>query len=205
METRGSNLWAPDAPISSPHLWAAAGIIALLFSMGCMMADIVPGSVPKDWAANPKRHVVNLKRMPDNEAALKTITIAENARSGTNAWASGTQLGIQLPFALTRPALDYYEGLIRGYQKRSWKTYIEPRSLMDYSAVVSHHEVFERDGKTFRDIEVVEMKLAFHADFTQEGTQGVHFIKTRTVVLDRKGRVLAVFGDGQTEAPVLAI
>ena len=76
---------------------------------------------------------------------------------------------------------------------------------MDYSAAVSHHETFERDGRTFREVEVVELKLAFHADFTQEGTQGVHFTKTRTVVLDRKGTVIAVFGDGPTEAPVLAI
>ncbi len=203
METRHLDCLA--AVLKCPIRWAASGILVWVLSMGCLMADIVPGSVPKDWPANPKRHVVTLKRMPGDEAALKAITLAENASSGTNAWSSGTQLGIRLPFALTRPALEYYETLIRGYQKRSWKTFIEPRSLMDYSATVSHHETFERDGKTFRDVDVVEMKLAFHADFTQEGTQGVHFTKTRTVVLDRKGTVIAVFGDGPTEAPILAI
>lgn len=193
------------AAVKFPIRWTASGILLWVLSMGCLRADIVPGSVPKDWPANPKRHVVTLKRMPGDEAALKAITIAENASSGTNAWSSGTQLGIRLPFALTRPALEYYEALIRGYQKRSWKTFIEPRSHMDYSATVSHHETFERDGQTFRNVDVVEMKLTFHAEFTQEDTQGLHFIKTRTVVLDRKGSVLGVLGDGSTEVPVFAI
>jgi hypothetical protein len=76
---------------------------------------------------------------------------------------------------------------------------------MDYTAELSHQATFERDGRSFRDVDVVEMKLLFHAEFTQEGTLGVHFVKTRTVVLDRKGVVLAVFGDAPTEAPVLAI
>ncbi len=203
METRHLDCLA--AAVNSPIRWTASGILLWVLSMGCLMADILPGSVPKDWPANPKRHVVTLKRMPDHEAALKAITLAENAPSGTNAWSSGTQLGVRLPFALTHPALEYYEALVRGYQKRSWKTFIEPRSLMDYSATVSHHETFERDGQTFRDVDVVEMKLTLQAEFTQEGTQGLHFIKTRTVVLDRKGRVLAVLGDGPTEVPVFAI
>ena len=205
MESRRLGSGVADAAMRSPIRWVAVGILAWILSLGCPMADVVPGSVPKDWPANPQRHVVTLKRMPEDEVALKRITIAENSASGTNAWASGTQLGIRLPFALTRPAIEYYEGLSRGYQKRSWKTYIEPRSLVDYSAVVSRHDAFERDGKTFRDVDVVEMKLTFHAEFTQEGTQGVHFTKTRTVVLDRKGTVIAVFGDGPTEAPVFAI
>lgn len=205
MKTRWSVFWDSCGVTRSSNRWAAAGAFAWVFAMGCLMADVVPGSVPKEWPTNPKRHLVTLKRLPDAESALKAITIAENTPSGTNDWSCGSQLGIRLPFALTRPSLEYYEGLIRGYQKRSWKTFIEPRSLMDYSATVSHYETFERDGTTFRDVDVVEMKLNFHADFTQEGTQGVHFIKTRTVVLDPKGRVLAVFGDGKTEAPVLAI
>lgn len=205
METRRFVLRDLHAALKLPNRWAAAGIFALVFSMSCILASIVPGSVPKDWPANPKRHVVSLSRTPGDEASLKRITLAENAPTGTNAWSSGTQLGIRLPFALTPPALEYYEALVRGYQKRSWKTFIEPRSLMDYSAAVSHHETFERDGKKFQEVDVVELKLVFHADFTQEGTQGVHFTKTRTVVLDRKGTVIAVFGDGPTEAPVLAI
>jgi len=205
VEIRGFVILDPHAALKPPNRWAAAGIFALVFAMGCLLADIVPGSVQKDWPANLKRHVVRLNRTPSDEASLKRITIAENASTGTNAWSQGTQLGIRLPFALTHPALEYYEALVLGYQKRSWKTFIEPRSLMDYSAAVSHHETFERDGKTFREVDVVELKLAFHADFTQEGTQGVHFTKTRTVVLDRKSTVIAVFGDGPAEAPVLAI
>lgn len=205
MESRRLGCRTAGASKESLIAWAAAVILLWGLSQGSLMADVLPGSVPKDWPANPQRHVATLKRIPKDEAALRRIATAENAPSGTNAWSSGIQLGIRLPFALTLPAIEYYEGLIRGYQKRSWKTYVEPRSLMDYSAMVSHHEAFEWKGKTFRDVDVVEMKLNFQADFTQEGTQGVHFIKTRTVVLDRNGKVLAVFGDGKTEAPVLAI
>jgi hypothetical protein len=184
---------------------ALLAILALFVSSAFLNASVLPGSAPKDWPANPKRHVITLKRTPDDESALKKIALAETAPPGTNSWSSGAQLGIPLPYSLTRKALEHYEGLIRGYQKRSWKTYVEPRSLMDYSAELSHQARFERDGRSFRDVDVVEMKLMFRADFTEEGTQGVHFIKTRTVVLDRKGVVLAVFGDGPTEAPVLAI
>ena len=125
---------------------------------------------------------------------------ARNAR-----WFRGTRLGVLLPYALSGQALEYYEWLIEGYRTRSWKTHIEPHSPMDYSAMVTHHDVFERGGKIFRDAEVVEMKLTFQTDLTQVGTQGIHFKKIRAVVLDGKGAVLAVFGDGLTEAPTLAI
>lgn len=181
------------------------GILGFLFSLMVLVADIVPGSAPKNWPANPQRHGIQLKRTPEDEASLKKIALAEVAPSGTNAWSRGSQLGIRLPFSLTRDALEYYEGVVRGYQKRSWKTYIEPRSGVDYTATVSHKNTFERDGRSFREVDVVEMTLSFHAEFTEEGTQGVHFKKSRTVVLDAKGRVVAVFGDGPTEAPVLAI
>lgn len=184
---------------------ALLAILAFVVSAPRLDADVFPGAVPKDWPANPKRHVIALKRTPDDESALKKIALAETAPSGTNSWSSGAQLGIPLPYSLTRKALEHYEALIRGYQKRSWKTYVEPRSQMDYTAELSHQATFERDGRSFRDVDVVEMKLMFDAAFTQEGTQGVEFIKTRTVVLDRKGVVLAVFGDGPTEAMVLAI
>lgn len=184
---------------------ALLAILAFFVSATFLDASVVPGSVPKDWPANPKRHVITLKRTPDDESALKKIALAETAPSGTNSWSRGAQLGIPLPYSLTRKALEHYEGLVRGYQKRSWKTYVEPRSQMEYTAELSHQATFERDGRSFRDVDVVEMKLLFQAEFTQEGTQGVHFMKTRTVVLDRKGVVLAVFGDGPTEAPVLAI
>ncbi len=178
---------------------------SLLFWMTRLTADVLPGADAKEWAANPNRHVVMIQRTPADRHSLKMINRAENASSDTNTWFKGTRLGVLLPYALSGQALEYYERLIDGYRNRSWKTHIEPHSLMDYSAVVTHHDVFERDGKTFRDVDVVEMKLTFQADFTQEGTQGIRFKKTRAVVLDGKGSVLAVFGDGLTEAPILAI
>lgn len=180
-------------------------LLGFLLGLAGLSADVVPGSGPKEWPTNPERHVISVRRQPDEKAALEKIAIAEKAPTGTNGWAGGTRLGIRLPHALTGKALGYYEELVRGYQKRSWKGYVEPRSSLEYTATLAHHDEFRRDGRTFRGVDVVELKLRFHADFTEEATQGIHFTKERTVVLDRKGRVLAVFGDGPVEAPVLAI
>ena len=60
-------------------------------------------------------------------------------------------------------------------------------------------------GKTYANVYVVTLKLTFDANFTEEATTGVHFDKQRTVVLDARGAVQAIEGDGETEMPMLAI
>jgi len=54
-------------------------------------------------------------------------------------------------------------------------------------------------------VDVVNLKLEFNADFTTEGTTGLRFTKTRQVVIDAAGKVVAITGDGKTEAPMVAI
>jgi hypothetical protein len=182
-----------------------ATLWALLLGAWGVTADVVPGATPKHWPADPHRHTVSIARSPADKPSLKKIRTAETHPPGTNHWSSGIQNRIRLPRAVTQEALDYYQGLIEGYRKKSWTTYNEPRSALRYEASVTHRETFTQDGRTFREVDVVELKMTFEASFTEEGTQGLHFTKTRTVVLDRTGRVLAAFGDGPTEVPVFAI
>ena len=83
--------------------------------------------------------------------------------------------------------------------------YVEPSSKLSYAAAVKFEETFKQGDKVFENVNVVTMKLEFSADFTAEGTMALHFNKTRQVILDASGKVLAVFGDGKTEAPLMAI
>jgi hypothetical protein len=67
------------------------------------------------------------------------------------------------------------------------------------------HKEFTLDGKSFKNVHVVTLKLTFSQNFAATGTEGMHFEKKRIVVLDNDGKVLQVFGDGSTEVPILAI
>ena len=52
---------------------------------------------------------------------------------------------------------------------------------------------------------MVTLKLTFDQNFAATQTEGMHFEKKRVVVLDGKGKVLHISGDGPTEVPILAI
>ena len=72
-------------------------------------------------------------------------------------------------------------------------------------AAVSFHETWNHEGIQFSNVYVVKMELRFNADFTEDGTTGIMFTKSRMVVLDKQGTVLRVYGDGMTEAQKVAI
>lgn len=194
-----------------------AGSIAVTGSF----ASMTPDAKPKDWPATPAKHVVTITRDDSSTINKQMIEAAENAQpaihdmetapgvtnaaAATNTWWYGEQNRIKMPFALTGDAVDYYEALVKSYQKKAWKTYCEPSSKLVYEATVKHHDSFTQDGETLTDVYVVTLKLAFSADFTEDATIGVHVDKERTVVLDAKGVVKAVKGDEKTVAPMLAI
>ncbi len=64
---------------------------------------------------------------------------------------------------------------------------------------------YKSEGMTFKDVHVVTLKLTFEQNFAATQTEGMQFQKSRIVILDDKGKVLHVTGDGPTEVPVLAI
>jgi len=82
---------------------------------------------------------------------------------------------------------------------------VEPSSRIEYQASVKSHAEFTHDGKSFRDVRVVTLKLSFTQNFCATGTEGMSFTKERVVVLDAKGTVVHITGDGPTETPILAI
>jgi len=200
--------------------WAVTASIFLMLAATAPSA-MLPDAKPRDFPANAGRHVISIRRDAADEIQKKMITAAEVAvpdkralqmalgdtpvAGDENQWWYQEQLGIRIPFAITGAAVEYYSKLIDGYQKQAFKRYMEPSSKLDYHAGVAFHQAFEIEGKTFKDVHVVVMKLTFSENFAATTTEGMEFKKQRTVVLDAKGTVLAVSGDGPTEVPVLAI
>jgi hypothetical protein len=209
----------PHTPVVSHRLFCAFSFwLALCVPSPSAMIE---GSKEKNWPANPEKHRVTIRREAADEAQTKMIAAAETARPDAAAlrkaigegpepkeatqWWYREELGIRIPFALTTGAVDYFTQKVGEYRKQEFKRHLEPSSSVDYLASVAHHPQFERDGRKFANVHVVTLKLVFMQEFAATGTEGMHFEKVRTVVLDEKGKVLAVYGDGPTEAPVFAI
>ena len=197
--------------------------------------DVLPGAMPKDWPSNPAKHRVVITRAAKDDKESAMIAAAEAAQPskeklreaaeardrndplglaqpkgakapvGDNVWWYKEQLGIRIPCAITADAVAYYSDLVGKYGKQVLKRYIEPSSRLDYHAGVAFHKEFKLDDKTFNNVHVVTLKLTFDQNFAATTTEGMHFEKKRVVVLDGKGKVLHISGDGPTEVPILAI
>lgn len=197
---------------------------ALLLWLGlCLPAPsaMIEGAREKTWPANPEKHQVTIRREAADDSQTKMIATAEAARPDAAAlreaigegpeakdpsqWWYREELGIRIPFALTTEAVDYFTRKVEEYRKQEFKRHLEPSSSVDYHASVALHPQFERNGRKFDNVHVVTLKLVFMQQFAATTTEGMQFEKVRTVVLDEKGKVLAVFGDGPTEVPILAI
>jgi hypothetical protein len=195
--------------------WASiffAGTLAVTASME-------EGATVKKWKANPARHVIELKRATADETAKRMINLAEKTGPalkradtavpmpdpGITNWWCESRCGVKIPYAITEDAIAYYENMIRANQKKDWEAYIEPGSSCMYTAGVSYKKTWQHEDTTFSNVYVVTLELQFNADFTGDATTGVHFTKSRTVVIDKAGTVIAVYGDGKTEAPVVAL
>ena len=193
----------------------------LLFLGGTAFPAMLPGAKPKDFPANPAKHVIHIQRDAADDAQKKMIALAESTAPDADAlikaadgqalakdevrWWHGETLGIRIPYAVTGASVEYYKKLVEGYQKQAFKRYIEPSSRLDYHASVVFQKEFEHQGKAYKDVHVVTLKLSFSQQFAASTTEGMDFEKQRTVILDAKGRVLAISGDGPTEVPVMAI
>lgn len=201
------------------HILALGGLW-LVFG-GQVQSAIVEGSEPKDYPPSPEKHVVSIKREAANPVQKKMIAAAEAAIPNEEAlrealdgkelskdevqWWHEEKLGIRIPFAITGAAVEYYRNLVEGYGKQAFKRYMEPSSKLEYRADVAFHQNFGHEGKTFKDVYVVTLKLTFSERFAATTTEAMNFEKQRTVILDANGAVLAISGDGPTEAPVIAI
>ncbi len=184
---------------------------------------------PKDWPVDPTKHLVVIKRdatdakqsaiitaaeaAPTSQAELQKAAEAAKQQDANGAavpqddktWWYEEKLGTRIPFAITGAAITYYEEAVTALGKKTFKSYAQPSSGLDYHASVSFQKEFTIDEKTFTDVNVVTMKLHFSANFTAEATSGLGFEKTRVVVLDAANKVLHISGDGATEAAILML
>jgi hypothetical protein len=210
-------------------------LLAWVTSPGPATASITPDSKPKEWLANPAKHQVVIRREAADKQQADMIAAAEAAQPsketlrqaleardrndplglaqpkeakppvGNKVWWYKEQLGIRIPCAITAEAVTYYSGLVEKYGKQVLKRHAEPSSRLDYHAGVKFHKEIKLGDKTFNDVHVVTLKLTFDQNFAATATEGMHFQKERVVVLDAKGKVLHISGDGPTEVPILAM
>ncbi len=122
------------------EIMTAAVCAVLMASMQVQGARVAGGDKPKDWPANPDRHVIKIERKAADDIGKKMIEAAEVAKSGTGVWwmtKDGSDVmvsGMKMPYALTLEALDYYSGRVRNYQKQAWPgRYSEPQSSLTYN------------------------------------------------------------------------
>jgi hypothetical protein len=197
----------------------ATGLFMLL--AGTAFPAMLPDAKPVDFPADPAKHVIRIQRDAADDARKKLIAVAEAAAPDAAAlkkaangevlakdevqWWHGETLGIRIPFAVTGAGVEYYRKLVEGYGKQAFKRCSEPSSKLDYQAGVVFHKEFEHQGKTYRDVHVVTLKLSFSQQFAASETEGMEFEKQRTVILNAEGKVLAISGDGPTEVAVMAI
>jgi hypothetical protein len=202
---------------------------------GLITAAMLPDSKPKEWPADPTKHQITIRREAADDKQSAMIAAAEAARpskealrkaadardrndplglaqpkeaplpAGDKVWWYKEQLGIRIPCAITADAVAYYSELVGKYGKQVLNRYMQPSSSLDYHAGVKFHKEFKLDDKTFNDVHVVTLKLIFSQNFVATQTEGMQFEKERVVILDAKGKVLHISGDGPTEVPVLAI
>ena len=209
-------------------------LLSLAFSAS-LMASVLPGAQPKEWPVNPLKHKVTIRREAAHDQESAMIAAAEAAQpsketlrqsaaardrndplglaqpkgakapDGDKVWWYKEQLGIRIPCAITADAVTYYSDLVGKYGNQVLKRYTEPSSRLDYHAGVKFHKELKLGDKTFNDVHVVSLKLTFDQNFAATTTEGMHFQKERMVVLDAKGKVLHISGDGPTEVPILAM
>jgi hypothetical protein len=221
--------------ISSPAILLTSAFMAWVTFSGSATAAILPDSTPKEWPADPTKHQVAIHREATDDKQSAMIAAAEATQpskealrqaadgrdrndpagvaqpkeavlpAGDKVWWCKEQLGIRIPCAITADAVAYYSELIGKYGKLALNRYIQPSSRLDYHAGVKFHKEFKLDDKTFTDVHVVTLKLSFSQNFVATQTEGMQFEKERVVILNAKGEVLHISGDGPTEVSVLII
>ncbi|MCX6872199.1 MAG: hypothetical protein NTW21_00085 [Verrucomicrobia bacterium] len=212
-----------------------SALMAWVAFPGSITAAMLPDSKPKEWPADPTKHQVTIRREATDDKQSAMIAAAEAAQpskealrkaadardrndplglaqpkeaplpAGDKVWWYKEQFGIRIPCAITADAVAYYSELVGTYGKQALNRYMQPSSRLDYHAGVKFHKEFKLDDKTFNDVHVVTLKLIFSQNFVATQTEGMQFEKERVVILDAKGKVLHLSGDGPTEVPVLAI
>jgi len=118
---------------------------------------------------------------PPRDAVVTAIPkahfkLTEPLPDGPNIWWSSDFDGIRIPYAVTRDAVEYYTDRMR--------TGSGVRKLV-YSVRADRRQSFEKEGRSFRDVYVVQMNL--EVSFFWSELAALWFVKDRTVVLAARG------------------
>jgi hypothetical protein len=167
--------------------------------------------------SEPGLHSVSVSRRFSNEREGELLNIAEAVYSPREVvlkcmrpprpgekepteprlWSCGEADGTDLPYAITKSAVAYFikhsEALRRGE--------IQSRYLLktgfSYDAGISRQDSYRVGDATFRDVYVVTMRLYWHQTCGEVPDMCSMILeKSRKVILDKNGSVLATEGDG---------
>lgn len=112
-------------------------------------------------------------------------------------WSYGEFDGVRLPYAVTMDAVRYYLALIqalaRGDSTQTHGIRMKVASFTYRATVSQHYADYSRDGRAFKDVYVVSMKVRW-SDYCGR-LCACGFDLDREVVVRRDGTVLCVFGD----------
>lgn len=214
---------APTAMLTLTFALLAGSAISQSSTAAMLAPKAGEAAGPKDWPADPTKHQIVIKRETTDAKQSAIITAAEAAPVPTDAlqkaaleevgqpklpqgakvWWYQEKLGIRITYSITSDAITYYSELVANNAKKAFKSYAEPSSRLDYHASVKFHKEITLDGKTFKDVNVVTLKLNFNASFTASATADLSFEKTQVVVLDAANEILHVSGDGPTETQIM--
>jgi hypothetical protein len=159
--------------------------------------------------------VVRDFRTPEEEKLIRTAEVTYPLREAISPpdwamlsriparkhlWWLGPDEGLRLPYAVTMDALRYYLDRTQRYG-RGTPPYERPGAMqvsnVTYSASVTYRSSFAKGKATYRDVNVVELRLGWEAGSRNSKgfASAAGFNLDRTVLLDRNANVVAVFGD----------
>lgn len=194
---------------------AAAAVTSLLLAtivLGCSDDVLAPGPAVRPPAAPPAvdslpRELIDTAgtydiviqrtvdaRVPGDPARF---LIAAEAQPPTNggAWWVRTFDGIRIPQAITRDAVVYYLDLSRAFQSGDFSGSIQQiSSRFTYRADLTWQESYSLDGRSYRNVLVATMDLSW-SNYCGS-LCALSFSKRRVVVMDPRGTILRVSGDG---------
>ncbi len=108
---------------------------------------------------------------------------------------------VRLPYAITAEAIEYYRNPFKpSYLSPPEKPWPAKKYSFTYTAEVEFKRRYENEARKFSNVYVVKMQLSLSAYWGPLAALG--FYKDRVVVIDERGKVLAIFGDGRTSAVV---
>lgn len=143
---------------------------------------------------------------PPRDSVLAAIPRAHfklgAAPDETYLWWSSSFDGVRIPYAITADAVQYYLDLTESFRRGDFSQSHGIRmdsSRFRYTATIEKRPEFQREGRSFRDVYVAELKLQWSDDCGSLCDLWID--KDRIVVLNPAGVVLAVFRDGN--APIV--